>query len=195
MGMGRRKRETQHEFWLATDSLPVIPQNFFYDKLNQLLAETDFDDFIEKLCKPFYAGQRGRPSIPPGVYFRMLFLGYFEGIDSDRGIAWRIADSRSLASFLGYPPNKATPDHSSFTKIRDRLPLEVHNAAFVFVLKILDKHQLLKGKTLAVDATTLEANASMTAAGGSINGLSSIVSSIASSFSTIDTNRQCRHCS
>ena len=161
MGMGRRKRETQNEFWLATDSLPVIPHNYFYDNLNKLLTEAGFDDFIEELCEPFYAGQQGRPSIPPGVYFRMLFLGYFEGIDSDRGIAWRIADSRSLASFLGYPPNKATPDHSSFTKIRDRLPLEVHNEAFVFVLKILDKHQLLKGKTLAVDATTLEANASM----------------------------------
>lgn len=161
MGMGHRNRETQNELWVATDSLPVIPQNFFYDKLNQLLGEARFDDFIEKLCEPFYAGQRGRPSIPPGVYFRMLFLGYFEGIESDRGIAWRIADSRSLAAFLGYPPNEATPDHSSFTKIRDRLSLEVHNEAFVFVLKILDKHKLLKGKTLAVDATTLEANASM----------------------------------
>lgn len=161
MGMGRRKRETQHEFWLATDSLPVIPQNYFYDNLNKLLAEAGFDDFIEELCEPYYAGSQGRPSVPPGVYFRMLFLGYFEGIGSDRGIAWRIADSRSLASFLGYPPNKATPDHSSFTKIRDRLPLEVHNAAFVFVMKILEKHNLLKGKTLAVDATTLEANASM----------------------------------
>lgn len=161
MGMGRRKQQVQEEFWIATDSLPDVPQHIFYEKLNALLAEAGFDDFVEKLCEPYYAANVGRGSIPPGVYFRMLFVGYFEGIDSQRGIAWRCADSRSLMKFLGYGPTESPPDHSSLTKIRDRLPLHVHTEVFCFVLQMADTQKLLKGKTVAVDATTLEANAAM----------------------------------
>lgn len=161
MGMGRRKRQLQQDLWIATDSLPDVPQHVFYEKLNSLLAEAGFDDFVEKLCRPYYCENVGRGSIPPGVYFRMLFVGYFEGIDSQRGIAWRCADSRSLARFLGFGPKEATPDHSSLTRIRNRLPLDVYNEVFCFMLQLADDRQLLKGKTVAIDATTLEANAAM----------------------------------
>ncbi len=161
MGMGRRRRQVQEEFWIATDSLPNVPQHAFYDKLNALLTEAGFDDFVEELCERYYTTNVGRSSIPPGVYFRMLFIGYFEGIDSQRGIAWRCADSRSLAKFLGYGPKESTPDHSSLTNTRNRLPLEVHEAVFYFVLQMAKEHRLLKGKTVAIDATTLEANAAM----------------------------------
>lgn len=161
MGMGRRTSERQAEFWVTTESLPEIPRHIFYDKLNSILADGDFDDFVEELCEEFYADNLGRPGIPPGVYFRMLFIGYFEGIDSQRGIAWRCADSRSLAKFLGYSRNEATPDHSSLTRIRDRLPLEIHEEVFAFVLALADDHKLLANKTVAVDSTFLEANAAM----------------------------------
>jgi hypothetical protein len=122
-----------------------------------------FDRFVEGLCRPHYADGVGRPGIPPGVYFRMLFIGYFEGLDSQRGIAWRCADSRSLQAFLGYLPSEATPDHSSLTKVRRRLPEVVHEQVFAFVLQIADAQGLLQGKTVAVDATTLEANAALKA--------------------------------
>lgn len=161
MGMGRRKEERQQELWIATGSLPRTPQHVFYEKLNKLLAEAGFDAFVEELCTPFYVANTGRESIPPGVYFRMLFVGYFEGIDSQRGIAWRCADSRSIARFLGSADNEATPDHSSLTRIRNRLPEELHEAVFQFVLQMADERKLLKGKTIAVDSTTLEANAAM----------------------------------
>jgi transposase len=161
MGMGRRVGERQQEMWIATESLPEMPQHVFYEKLNGILAEADFDPFVEELCAPFYAANVGRSSIPPGVYFRMLLIGYFEGIDAQRGIAWRCADSLSLKAFLGYQLNEATPDHSSLTRIRDRLPLEIHEQVFTFVLSLADDHQLLSNKTVAVDATLLEANAAM----------------------------------
>ena len=161
MGMGRRKRERQQEFWVAAGSLPGVPRHVFYEKLNGVLAEGGFDAFVEEWCEPFYAAGAGRDSIPPGVYFRMLFVGYFEGIDSQRGIAWRCADSRSLARFLDYGPNEATPDHSSLTRIRDRLPLEIHEQVFAFVLSVAEDHGLLANKTVAVDSTFLEANAAM----------------------------------
>ena len=161
MGMGRRREERQQELWIATGSLPETPQHVFYEKLNKLLAEAGFDAFVEELCTPFYVANTGRESIPPGVYFRMLFVGYFEGIDSQRGIAWRCADSRSIARFLGCAENEATPDHSSLTRIRNRLPEEIHDAVFQFVLQMADERRLLKGKTIAVDSTTLEANAAM----------------------------------
>jgi len=161
MGMGRRKEGRQQELWIATGSLPQTPHHVFYEKLNKLLAEARFDEFVEKLCQPHYAQNAGRDSIPPGIYFRMLFVGYFEGIDSQRGIAWRCADSRSIARFLGYAENEETPDHSSLTRIRDRLPEEVHDQVFPFVLQVAEAHRLLKGKTIAVDSTTLEANAAM----------------------------------
>lgn len=160
MGMGRRRRERQQEFWVATKEM-ATSSHVFYDKLNALLGENRFDDFVETLCEPFYAEGKGRDSIPPGVYFRMLFVGYFEGIDSQRGIAWRCGDSLSLRQFLGYSLKEATPDHSSLTRVRDRLSLEVHEQVFAYVLAVAEKHRLLVGRTALVDSTTLEANAAM----------------------------------
>jgi transposase len=163
MGLGRRKRERQAEFWVAADALPEAPAHVFYDTLNRLLEGGRFDDFAEELCEPYYAGSVGRPSIPPGVYFRMLLVGYFEGIDSQRGIAWRCSDSLSLRRFLQVPLDASTPDHSSLTRVRDRLPLEVHQQVFAFVLSLAEQHKLLgkQGKTVAIDTTLLEANAAM----------------------------------
>ena len=162
MALGKRTPK-QPDLWLATTELPAAPGHPFYQKLNALLDEAGFDPFVEGLCQPHYADGVGRPGIPPGVYFRMLFVGYFEGLDSQRGIAWRCADSRSLQGFLGYLPSEATPDHSSLTKVRRRLPEAVHEQVFAFVLRLADAKGLLKGKTVAVDATTLEANAAMKA--------------------------------
>jgi transposase len=160
MALGKR-RDEQQEMWLATTSLPKSEGHVFYRKLNCLLAEADFDRTVEKLCEPYYHTQLGRPSIPPGVYFRMLLVGYFEGIGSQRGIAWRCADSLSLREFLGVPLSEDTPDHSSLTRVRDRLPLEAHSAVFQLVLQLAAEKGLLKGKTVAVDSTNLEANAAM----------------------------------
>jgi transposase len=126
-----------------------------------LLAEASFDGWLEALCAPYYAAKMGRESIPPGVYFRMILIGYFEGISSQRGIAWRCHDSRSLAEFLGVPVHEETPDHSSLSRIHGRLPLEVHEAMFNFVLKLAAEQNLLRGKTVAVDSTLLEADAAM----------------------------------
>jgi transposase len=160
MALGKRSPKQPDLFLVAAD-LPQAPGHPFYRQLNALLAQVGFDPFVEDLCCPYYADGQGRPSIPPGVYFRMLFVGYFEGLDSQRGIAWRCADSRSLQDFLGYLPTEATPDHSSLTKIRRRLPEAVHEEVFAFVLKLADGHGLLDGKTVGVDATTLEANAAL----------------------------------
>jgi transposase len=159
MAMGRQE-SGQQELWVATRDLPKSQGHPFYRKLNKVLAESGFDRLVEELCEPYYA-KAGRPSVPPGVYFRMLLVGYFEGIDSQRGIAWRCADSLSLKEFLGYAVTDETPDHSSLTYIRKRLPLEVHHQVFLHVLGIADKKKLLKGKTVATDSTTLEANAAM----------------------------------
>lgn len=161
MGMGRRPRERQQEFWIPADSIHPPPQHVFYDKLNDLLGQHGFDAYVENLCEAYYTQGTGRPGIPPGVYFRMLLIGFFEGIQSQRGIAWRCSDSRSLQHFLGYTPCQATPDHSSLTRIRDRLPLSVHEAVFAWILSIAQASGLLKGKTVAVDSTLLEANAAM----------------------------------
>src|SRR5919109_1044199 len=160
MALGKRQPK-QQDLWIAAPELPTAPGHPFYQKLNALLDEAGFDPFVEDLCRPYYADGVGRPGIPPGVYFRMLFIGYFEGLDSQRGIAWRCADSRSLQAFLGYLPSEATPDHSSLTKVRQRLPEVVHEQVFAFVLRIAGDKGLLHGKTVAVDATTLEANAAM----------------------------------
>ena len=145
---------------IPTSALPRSPGHPFYVALNGLLAEAKFDAYVEDLCAPLYR-EGGRPSIPPGVFFRMLFIGYFEGIDSQRGIAWRCSDSLSLRSFLGLKPTETTPDHSSLTVIRQRLPKELIEQVFSFVLKVAFERKLLKGKTIGVDATTLEANAAM----------------------------------
>ncbi len=160
MGMGRREGERQGTFWVATSETTRGPRHVFYEKLNALLAEAGFDPWIEELCEPFYA-KTGRKGIAPGIYFRMLFVGYFEGIDSQRGIAWRCEDSLSLKRFLGFEPFDETPDHSSLSRIRGRLPLEVFQAVHQFVLEVLHGHQLIDGTLVGVDATTLEANAAM----------------------------------
>ncbi len=161
MALGRRKRERQTELWIASGDLPRSGGHPFYEKLNGLLAETDFDDYVEQLCRPYYAEDLGRPGIPPGVYFRMLFIGYFEGLDSQRGIAWRCADSLALKRFLGYGLTDATPEHSSLTNTRKRLPQAVHEQVFALVLSMAAAKKLLKGKTVGVDATLLEADAAM----------------------------------
>ena len=160
MALGKRKQE-QQSAWVATNELPKSPGHPFYKKLNLLLAEAGFDAWLEALCAPYYSAKMGRESIPPGVYFRMILIGYFEGISSQRGIAWRCSDSRSLAQFLGIAVQDETPDHSSLSRIHGRLPLEVHEAVFAFVLKLAAQKQLLRGKTVAVDSTMLEADAAM----------------------------------
>ena len=134
---------------------------FFIANSTNLFREAGFDPFVESLCEELYHQSSGRPGIPPGTYFRMLLVGYFEGIGSQRGIAWRCCDSLSLRDFLGVPLDKETPDHSSLTRVRNRLSLAVHEAVFQFVLQLADEKGLVKGKTVAVDATTLEANAAM----------------------------------
>src|SRR3977135_3305379 len=126
MSMGRRPREEQGELWVPTAELPRSPGHVFYDKLNRFFADAGFDRHVETLCRRHYADDVGRSSIPPGVYFRMLLVGYFEGIDSQRGIAWRCADSLSLRSFLGVPLGESTPDHSSLTRIAEGLAPERH---------------------------------------------------------------------
>jgi transposase len=161
MAMGKREAEQQQNLFVRHDKLPRSPGHVFYRKLNRLLAEGGFDRWIEGLCEPHYCKGQGRPSVPPGVYFRMLLVGYFEGINSQRGIAWRCSDSLSLREFLGVPLGEESPDHSSLSYIRNRLPLSVHEAVFVWVLALLQQKKLLKGKTVGVDSTTLEADAAM----------------------------------
>jgi len=160
MALGKRG-QVQQEVWVASNTLPKSPGHPFYRKLNQLLAGAEFDRWVERLCAPYYADNVGRRSIPPGVYFRMILIGYFEGIASQRGIAWRCSDSRSLQEFLGVPLNEETPDHSSMSRIHARLPLQVHVEVFRFVLKVGAEKKLLDGETVGVDSTTLEANAAM----------------------------------
>jgi len=159
MALGRREA-TQDELFVAAKDLPRSPGHVFYRKLNGLLADADFDRRVEELCEPHYA-EDGRPGIPPGVYFRMLFVGFFEGLGSQRAIAWKCSDSLSVREFLGLATSQGAPDHSSMTYIRKRLPLEVYVQGFQIVLDIAREKGILRGKTLAVDSTTLEANAAM----------------------------------
>lgn len=159
MALGKHKVK-QDELFIATAKIATGPGHPFYCKLNQVLAEAGFDEFAEKVCAPYYK-EGGRPGIPPGVYFRMLFIGYFEGLDSQRGIAWRCADSLALRTFLGFSITEHTPVHVSMTMIRQRLPERVFDQVFVFVLGLLEQRGLLRGKAVAIDATTLEANAAM----------------------------------
>jgi transposase len=162
MAMGKRKPR-QESLFVPTDRLLPSAGHPFYERLNTLLAEADFDGWLERRCVACYEQEepRGRPSIAPGVYFRMLLIGYFEGIDSQRGIAWRCADSLSLRSFLGVPLTEPTPDHSTLTNTRQRLPAEIFEEVFQFVLAVAHVKQLIAGKTVGVDSTTLEANAAM----------------------------------
>jgi transposase len=161
MAMGKRKGERQDPLWIAGQDVVKGPGSPFYARLNMILARAGFDPWIEERCRKFYAEEIGRPGIPPGIYFRMLLIGYFEGIGSERGIAWRCADSLSLREFLGYDLTQRTPDHSSLSVIRGRIDLETHQEIFCWILQQLDRRGLLKGKTVGIDATTLEANAAL----------------------------------
>jgi len=158
--MGTRETE-QSSLWIATAELPTSPGHPFYTRLNGLLDAHDFDRFVEGLCRKFYAQVMGRPSLQPGRYFRLLLLGYFEGIDSERGIAWRATDSLAVRTFLRLPLDEAPPDHSTMSRTRRVMDLETHRAVFTWVQERLVEAGVLKGKTVAIDATTLEANAAM----------------------------------
>src|SRR5215213_1181096 len=176
MAMGRlsdRRKVAHSGSHLA---VALAPRHYFYDRCNEVLAEAEFDEVVEMLCQPYYQDGVGRPSIPPGRYppgryppgryppgryFRMLFVGQFEGLDSEREIAWRCADSLSLHRFLRLVEGETVPDHSTLSVTRSRLPLEVHHAVFGLLLEIADKHALVKGKRIGVDASTQEANAAL----------------------------------
>src|SRR3984893_2110714 len=161
MAMGKR-REQQQLLFIATKDVVSGPGNAFCDRLNQILVERKFDRKVEAQCRRFYkSDKRGRPSMAPGVYFRLLLIGYFEGLDSERGIAWRVADSLSLRKFLGFALDEQTPDHSTISRTRRLYWLSTHKAVFKWVVKILTEEGLIQGRTIAIDATTLEANAAM----------------------------------
>jgi transposase len=161
MALGRRKARRQADFWIPTADLPRSPGHPFCEQLNQVLAAAGFDRFCEDSCRKFYHARLGRPSVPPGVYFRMLLVGYFEKLPSERQIAWRCADSLSLRAFLGLAPGAGSPDDSSLNRSRLRIDLETHQAVFDWVLKRFAEHELLKGQRLGIDASTMEANAAM----------------------------------
>jgi len=158
--MGRH-RSRQRDLWIGAPDLAKSPGHPFYEKLNQVLGKAGFDAFVEESCQQFYAERMGRPSLVPGVYFRMMMIGYFEGLSSERGIAWRVADSIGLREFLGFTLTDSTPDHSTLSRTRRLLAAETHQEVFSWVLQELAKAGLVQGKTLGIDATTLEANAAL----------------------------------
>src|SRR6184192_4519779 len=160
MAMGRKARQRRQEaIWIAQTDLPRTVAHPFYEQLNRLLEERSFDEWVEQQCTRFYAERMGQPSLAPGRYFRLLLIGYFEGIDSERGIAWRAQDSLALRSFLDIALDESPPDHSTLSRTRRLIDVETHREVFAWVLRILAEQGLLKGQTLAIDATTLEANA------------------------------------
>src|SRR3989442_1454277 len=162
MAMGtRRRRQRQERLWISHNELAKGPGHPFYQRVNELLEEGKFDAFAERECAKFYAANNGRPSLTPGIYFRMLLVGYFEGIDSERGIAWRAADSMGLRKFLGVGLDEQTPDHSTISRTRRLIDVETHRKVFFWILELLRDQGLLKGKSVGIDATTLEANAAM----------------------------------
>jgi len=160
MALGKQG-DRNGRLFVAWDEIPRSPGHVFYDRLQGILAKAGFDRFVEGLCAPHYASRRGRPSIPPGRYFRMHLVGYFEGIDSERGIEWRCADSLSLREFLLLDTGEAVPDHSTLSRIRSRLPLELHQDVFAWVLGVITEAGLVQGDRIGVDASTMEANAAM----------------------------------
>jgi transposase len=162
MGMGtRRRRQRQERLWISHNELANGPAHPFYKRVNELLEAERFDEFAEKECARFYAENNGRPSLTPGIYFRLLLVGYFEGIDSERGIAWRAADSIGLRKFLGVGLDEQTADHSTISRTRRLIDVETHRKVFFWILERLRDQGLVKGKTVGIDATTLEANAAM----------------------------------
>jgi len=162
MSMGTRKhRQRQEQLWVTHTELATGPGHPFYRRLNELLDNERFDEFCEGECAQFYADHNGRPSLTPGTYFRLLLIGYFEGIDSERGIAWRCADSLGLREFLRVGLDEQTPNHSTISRTRRLIDVETHRNVFLWVLGVIADRGLLKGKTVGVDATSLEANAAM----------------------------------
>jgi transposase len=164
MSMGQQ-RGSQESIWVAYNDIQNGPGHRFYEKLNELLREVKFDRKVEDLCAPYFEadGTPGRRSIPPGVYFRMHLIGYFEGIESERGIEWRCADSLSLRKFLGLDLTDRVPDNSTLSRMRSRLLLEVHQQAFTLILGVVEGNGLLRGRVTGVDSTFLRADASMKA--------------------------------
>jgi transposase len=161
MAMGKRKSEQQQPLFIAASELAQSAAHPFYAKLNEVLAGWKFDAFVEERCAKFYDEKIGHPSLAPGKYFRLLLIGYFEGIDSERGIAWRCADSLSLRSFVGYALDEKSTEHSTISRTRRLIDVETHREVFQWVLKVLADYDLVSGKTVGIDATTLEANAAM----------------------------------
>src|SRR5271165_5212533 len=162
MAMGTRKqREKQEDIWIAHTELASAPGHPFYQRLNELLEAERFDEFVEDRCAKFYAAKYGRPGLAPGIYFRSLLIGYFEGIDSERGIAWRLADSLALRQFVRIGLTEQTPDHSTISRTRRLIDLETHRAVFSWVLGLLADRGLIQGKRVGIDATTLEASAAI----------------------------------
>jgi len=161
MAMGTRKdRERQEPLWYRSE-LPEAPGHPFYKRLNKVLERAQFDGFCEQHCQRFYHEKLGRPSLPPGMYFRLMMIGFFEGIDSERGIAWRVADSLTLRQFLGIGLDERTPDHVTISRTRRLIEEGTHQEVFGWVLQQLARGGLIKGKTIGIDSTTLEANAAM----------------------------------
>ncbi|HEX8811052.1 MAG TPA: transposase [Terracidiphilus sp.] len=162
MAMGKRKqREKQEGLWIAHTELASAPGHPFYQRLNELLEAEGFDEFVEGRCAKFYAAKYGRPSLTPGIYFRSLLIGYFEGIGAERGIAWRLADSLALRRFVSIGLDEYPPDHSTISRTRRLIDLDTHREVFTWVLAVLADRGLVKGQRIAIDATTLEANAAM----------------------------------
>src|SRR5258708_1387937 len=162
MGMGtRRRRQRQESLWISHNELANGPAHPFYKRVNELLGTERFDEFAEKECARFYAENNGRPSLTPGIYFRLLLVGYFEGIDSERGLAWRAADPIRVRKFLAGGLDEQTADHSTISRTRRLIDVETHRKVFFWILERLRDQGLVKGKTVGIDATTLEANAAM----------------------------------
>lgn len=163
MAMGRKDRERQDTMWIAAADIARSEGHVFYRALNRLFQRHGFDDFVERLVEEsrIFTNGVGRPSVAPGVYFRMSMVGYFEGLTSERGIAWRCADSMSLREFLGYELTKETPDHSTLSRWRRNLPEKVHREVFEWVVGVAREEKILKGRRIAIDSTTMEANAAM----------------------------------
>lgn len=157
----RRETGVQGDLVVTWAEMPRSPGHVFYDRLQKLLTEAGFDAFVEAMCKPFYAPRMGAPSLPPGRYFRMHMIGYFEGIDSERGIVWRCSDSYSLRDFLRLGNRDKVPDHSWLSKTRSRLPHEMHEQVFGWVLALVAEGGLVKGERIGVDGSTMEANAAL----------------------------------
>lgn len=157
----RRDGEAQPDLIVSWADVPRSPGHAFYDRLQKLLVDAGFDRFVEESCEAYYAPRMGAPSVPPGRYFRMLLIGYFEGIHSERGIVWRCSDSLSLREFLRLTNREKVSDHSWLSKTRSRLPHEVHDKVFGWVLALVAGHDLVKAERIGVDGSTMEANAAL----------------------------------